>query len=77
MAIMYDPEGPMGSRISTLASSGVHRCALGVMAPADFATVLKSLELGLQPAGFRRPDKFVLYHLNEDTVWCLQACSAH
>lgn len=36
MAIMYDPEGPMGSRISTLASSGVHRCALGVMAPADF-----------------------------------------
>jgi hypothetical protein len=27
MAIMYDPEGPMGSRISTLASSGIHRCA--------------------------------------------------
>jgi hypothetical protein len=26
MALQYDPEAPAGSRIQTLASSGIHRC---------------------------------------------------
>jgi len=26
MAVLYDPDAPAGSRMSTLASSGIHRC---------------------------------------------------
>ncbi len=37
MAIMYDPEAPHGSRISTLASTNIHRCVQGVIAARDIS----------------------------------------
>jgi hypothetical protein len=31
MALLYDPEAAAGSRISTLASSGIHRCVCALI----------------------------------------------